>query len=181
MSWATYCMETRDEEGVREQDKTRLEEQGWQGVIVERIERMRNKNRVMRKKRENVSYFSSDFYNYLFNSIFLWTNWVTGWNFGPELSTQTARPEIWLYAQQQQNTLDLRNKSRHTIQYVLIRNMMRDENEVPRLIHKSNWLHNKYWSQISRKALLEKCFCSNSGGQHWKMILNANKKMQLTI
>ncbi len=65
-------------------------------------------------KRENVSYFSSDFYNYLFNSIFLRTNWVTVWNFGPELSTQTARPETWLYAQQQQNTLDLRNKSRHT-------------------------------------------------------------------
>ncbi len=97
MSWATYCMETRDEEGVREQDKTRLVEPGWQGVTVERIERLRNKNRVMQKKRENVSYFSSDFYTYLFNSIFLQTNWVMGWNFGPELSTLTARPETWLY------------------------------------------------------------------------------------
>lgn len=153
MSRATYCTETRDEVGVREQDKTKRGKQGWQGVIVERNERMRNKNRVMGEKRENVSSFSSDFYNYLFSSIFLRTNWVTGWNFGPELSTQAARPETWLYAKQQQNTLDLRNKNYDTT-YTLMHNTSSSEIwweiRMKCLDEFINELHNKYWSQISQ-------------------------------
>lgn len=174
MSWATYCAGTTDEEGVREQDKTRLEEQGWQGVIVERIERMSNKNRVMGGKEREREYkvflirllqlliqlhLSA---NKLGHGLKLWHRIINSQpdrghgcmpNNNKTHSTWGTKATTW-------------PAHWHSIQNVLISNMMRDKNEVSRWIPKSNCIIHSDAKSPSKQS--EQSFCSDSGGQHWK-------------
>jgi len=74
-------------------------------VIVERIERMRNKNRVMGRERERMPGFSHQTVTITYSAPSLCKQTGSWAETLAQNKTQSARPVTWLYAKQQQNTL----------------------------------------------------------------------------